>query len=163
MTDHLTDIELRGFASGGLMADDLLRADDHLCVCDRCRARALALNDAGSRVDDLRGQVTTPPGHLTDEEIQLVAERRSSAGASDAMRRHMKDCFTCAGHVEDLRSWAEAGQPARARRAPRFLTVRLGSLALAATILVAIVIPAAIRYARSHGPTASSASNVGPT
>jgi hypothetical protein len=156
VTEHLTDAELHAFAGGLSAADELLRADDHLSACGRCRARAIALNDIAPPLDDLRAQLNTDVSHLTDEDVQLFVQDRLTTPASAVALAHLKDCSTCARHLEDLRSWAEAGEPVRPRRAPRFLSVRRGSLALAATILLAILIPAAIRQARSGRPTASA-------
>jgi hypothetical protein len=156
MTEHLTDAELHTFASGLSPADELLRADDHLSACGRCRARAIALNDIAPPLDDLRTQLNTDVSHLTDEDVQLFVQDRLTTPASAVALAHLKDCSTCARHVEDLRSWAAAVEPVRPKRAPRLLSVRRGSLALAATILLAILIPAAIRQFRSGRPTASA-------
>jgi hypothetical protein len=156
VTEHLTDAELHAFAGGVLVADDVLRADDHLSACERCRGRAIALNDPASHQDDLRAQLNTSFGHLTDEDLQLFVQSQLTANAGAAALAHLKECSTCARHVDDLRSWAEPARRAPSWPARRSLRVGLGSLALAATILLAILIPAAIRQARSARPTASA-------
>jgi hypothetical protein len=156
VTEHLTDAELHAFAGGRSAADELLRADDHLSACGSCRARAIELNDVAPPLDDLRTQMKAAVSHLTDEDVQLFVQGQLTIPASAVARAHLKDCSTCARQVEDLRSWTEAVDPAKARHAPRFLGVRRGSLALAAAILLAILIPAAVWQARSGRPTASA-------
>jgi hypothetical protein len=51
MTGHLTDADVRAFASGDLAPDRLLEADDHLASCPACRERAATLLAAGRHVD----------------------------------------------------------------------------------------------------------------
>jgi hypothetical protein len=154
--EHLTDAELRGFAGGSLMADDLLRADDHLSACDRCRARAIGLSDAARQTDELHSQLNTTR-HLTDEELQLLVQRRLPADGNNTVVAHLQGCATCATQVEELRSWAEAADAGSSRTAQRFPRVRWGWLGVAAAILIAVLIPAAIWQARSgRQPTSPS-------
>src|SRR6266550_5881599 len=106
VTVHLTDAELRDFTAGVLPPDDLLRADDHLCRCDQCRMRAVALSDGTKYIDDFRAHLGAPTIHLSDEELQLFVQGRLLPGAKDAVYHHLKDCSTCESQVKDLRSWA---------------------------------------------------------
>ena len=151
MTAHLTDAQLRDFAGGVLKAEDLLRADDHLSTCGQCRARAESLVDAGRRFDELSASLNADSMHLTDEELQMMARRASpSSVGADAMAIHLRSCATCAAHVEDLRSWVEP--------TPR---IRLAHLAIAATVALAVLIPAGVMQWRAGRPS-PSASNRDP-
>jgi hypothetical protein len=154
--EHLTDAELREFTGGSLMADDLLRADDHLSACDRCRARAIGLSDAARQIDELHSRLNTRR-HLTDEELQLFVQRRLPADGNNTVVAHLQGCATCATQLEELRSWAEAPDAGSSRTAQRFPNVRWGWLGVAAAILLAVLIPVAIWQARSgRQPTSPS-------
>lgn len=145
MTGHLTDAELREFAAGRLAPTDLLRADDHLSRCDQCRTRASAVNDAATRADDFREQLGAPSVHLSDEDLQQFVSMRSAADARTEIEEHLRRCRICAAQVDDLRAWAG---PATSRR-PAWL-------AIAAALVVGVVVPSAIWYARTGRPTGSS-------
>lgn len=138
MSTHLDDAVLRRFAHGTLPADDLLRADDHLSECADCRERAAVLNDGPRVVSALRNDLFGPTGHLSDEEVQLVVAGQLAPSTRETVERHLRECITCARQVEDLRLWS--APPARPVSWP---------LAIAATLVLAALIPAAVRYART--------------
>jgi anti-sigma factor RsiW len=130
VTVHLTDADLRRFATGALSPDDLLHADDHLSRCDQCRMRAVELSDATRYIDDFRAQMNAPTTHLSDEQLQLYVQGRLSPGAKDAVHRHVKECPICASQVEDLRSWAAPAIRAR---------TNIRWLAIAAAVIGALI------------------------
>jgi hypothetical protein len=147
VTAHLTDAELRrGFADAVSSPDDLLRADDHLAGCDRCRMRARALSGTVGPIDDLREQLHPFSIHLSDEELQLLVEGRLLDDAKDAALRHVASCSACMSQMADLRSWAAPAPPARYRL-----------LAVAAALFLAVLIPTAIWQARLGRQTTSPA------
>src|SRR5690349_7507960 len=103
---HLTDQELRDFASGALPPSDLLRADDHLAACTQCQSRACHITDAPEVIRAFRGNLTADHSHLAEDELQLAAIGGLSGKAHEPAARHVKNCTMCAGEVEQLRSWA---------------------------------------------------------
>jgi hypothetical protein len=141
VTAHLTDADLRDFAGGVLNADDLLRADDHLSSCGQCRGRAASLTDIGRHIDQLNAQLNAHSRHLSDEELQLLAQGTLPPELKETLLLHVDDCRTCAAHVEDLRTWA----------APKS-RVRIAYLAVAATIALGVLIPGAIWQWRAGRP-----------
>jgi hypothetical protein len=133
----LTDAELRGFAAGGLAPEDLLRADDHLSGCDECRTRASAVNNAAMRIDDLRAELGPAAPHLSDDDLQRLVSGRLPPQTLAAIEEHLRTCRVCAAQVDDLRAWTTSVPRGRA-----------GWLALAAAVVVAVVVPGSIWYAR---------------
>jgi hypothetical protein len=130
---HLSDPELCGFTANALAPEDLLRADDHLSGCDRCRQRAMTLGGATLHIDDFHRQLYQSAPHLSEEELQLFVQRQLSASATAAAVHHLEACSTCAAHADDLRAWAAA-------------TPRIGwtQFAIAAALVLSVLIPAAI-------------------
>ena len=152
MTAHLTDAELRAFASGSLPPDALLRADDHLSECERCRTAAAGVSDVSGQMADLQAQLNDSTAmHVSEEDLVLLVQDRLPAGARDATLRHLKECSTCAGQADELRGWT-ANSEAR-RNWPRF--------AVAAAVLLAILVPAVIWQLRGRSPAATSSSLAG--
>jgi len=138
VTTHLTDAELQRFAEGTLGAGELLRVDDHLSECERCRTRTGSLNDAPRALRGLRAELSRSTTHLSDEEVQLYVARQLAAPRRDAVASHLRDCVTCSQQVEELRSWATTG-----------LVRSRAWLGLAAAIVVAVLIPATIWQMRA--------------
>jgi hypothetical protein len=143
---HLSDRELCGFTASALAPEDLLRADDHLSGCDQCRQRAMTLGGATVHIDDFHRQMYQSAPHLSEEELQLFVQRRLSASARAAALHHLDACSTCAGHADDLRTWAAT--TARTRWA---------QLAMAAALVLSVLIPAAIWQFRGPRPSAALA------
>ncbi len=141
MTGHFTDAELREFARGSLDPDRLLRADDHLAVCDRCRRRAADLTGATAQVDAVLGRASTSL-HPDDDRLQSFVE--GTLGSEDAgeVRDHLSTCAVCAEQVRDLREWS-------APPAPRTAWPRRW-LAVAAAIVAVVLVPASLRQLRSR-------------
>lgn len=148
MTAHLTDAELRAFASGLLTPEDLLRADDHLSQCDLCRQLAARTHDTSGRISDLSARLNEPATpHLSDDDLLLFVKHQLPEATREAATRHLNVCATCAAQVGDLRDWA-AGPPAR---------VNWSRLAIAAAVLLSVLAPAAVWRFRAQGrPTAVS-------
>jgi hypothetical protein len=152
VTAHLTDAELRAFASGSLTPDGLLRADDHLSECERCRTAAATVNDVSARIGDLRAQLNDPTAmHVSEEELVLLVQDRLPAGGRDAILHHLKECSTCAAHADELRRWT-ASPVAR---------TNWSRLALAAAVLLAVLLPATIWLLRGGGRAATPSSLAG--
>lgn len=137
---HLTDAELRDFASGVLPDSDLLRADDHLAACAQCQNRAGHLTGTSEAIRAFRADLTADTIHLAEEELQLAATGQLSGRAHEQAALHLKTCAICASDVEELRSWANA--------APRS-SVQITRLRFAAAAAIAILVPAGIWYAIS--------------
>ncbi len=147
MTAHLTDAELRAFAAGVLAPDDLLRADDHLAQCDRCRSAATVLNGLSGRITMWHEQLSDPVAtHLSDDDLVLLAQGRLPADARETVLRHLNECVTCAAQADELRKWA-AGPTAR---------WHWSRAAVAAAVVLAVLVPAAMWQARSRRTAAPS-------
>ena len=152
MTAHLTDAELRAFASGSLPPNDLLRADDHLSECERCRTAAGIVNDVSARIGDLSAQLNNPTVmHVSEEELVLLVQDRLPAGARDAILRHLTGCSTCTAHADELRRWTVTPEA----------KTSWSRLAVAAAVLLAVLVPAAIWRLRGGSPATTSSSLAG--
>jgi hypothetical protein len=152
VTAHLTDAELRAFASGILTSEDLLRADDHLSECEQCRTLAARSNDAAGRISDLRAQLNDPATpHLSDDDLLLFVKHQLPDATREAATHHLNVCSTCAAQVGELREWA-AGDPKR---------VNWSRLAIAAAALLAVLAPAAIWRFRAQDRATTPSSLAG--
>jgi hypothetical protein len=148
----LTDAELRALASGSLTPDDLLRADDHLSGCERCRTAAGIVNDVSGRIGELRAQLSDPTVmHVSEEELVLLVQDRLSPGARETILGHLKECSTCTAHADELRRWT-AAPVAR---------TNWSRLAVAAALLLAVLVPSAIWQLRGRSPAATPMSLAG--
>jgi hypothetical protein len=143
---HLSEGEIQAYVRGLATAADLLAADDHLAACEACRGRAASEADAGGAL--VRSAVLPIASHFSDEQVQVLA---GGGSVSDSERRAMDDhlgaCATCRRAVVDLRSWSQ----------PRLAAGRrLGYAAAAAAVVLAIVVPLALRD-RTRAPEHAAA------
>jgi hypothetical protein len=151
VTAHPSDAELRKFAAGVLPPDEILRIDDHLSQCDRCRRAAADVTDASARIREFRTQLGEAATlHVSDEELVLLVEDRLPPAAREAAMRHLDECATCAAHAGDLREWT--------RTPPRF---RWSRLAVAAVVAFTVLVPTAIWQWRTLRPPAVAPSLAG--
>jgi hypothetical protein len=129
VSGHLSEAEVRAYASGRLLPPELLSADEHLATCDACRDRASRIAGLGPAIETLQSDLCTIGSHLSDEEVQLFVADRLPAHALARARAHLSECSLCARQVSELQAWVKR---------PSF---RLTYYAAAAALVFAIVLP----------------------
>ena len=116
MTEHLTSDQVTDWRSGVTGAEDLLRLDDHLAECAKCRA--LVAGDLKSGVQALQAEFSQV--HLTETELDDYAARRPIS--VDSMQ-HLDLCSECRADADDLGQFASGhfalDQPAETPVSPR--------------------------------------------
>jgi hypothetical protein len=127
---HLSEAEIRAYTSGQLQPPELLSADGHLASCDACRARASRIAGLGPAVESLQSELLPIGSHLSDEEVQRLADERVAAHDLQRAKAHLSECALCARQVGDVRVLKEERSP------------RLTYYAAAAAVLLAVIVPA---------------------
>ncbi len=138
MSQHLDDGDLRALRAGTLDPGRLLAADDHLVSCADCRARAARQVDLAVVASALDGARLAPDSHLSEDEVQRLADGTASQDLRARAADHLDACGVCAGEVRELRHWVAGG-----RASPR------AWLAAAAVALLAL---GAVWWSREPGP-----------
>lgn len=121
MTDHLTDEQLRAYASREVKGAALLLIDDHLTSCAACEQRLLAMPN---------GSAAAIPGHLDDQLVEKLASGTLSESEEIAVELHAGVCAVCRERWSFLRGDDEA------RGAIVPFRWRVLAAAVAATIVV---------------------------
>jgi hypothetical protein len=115
VNSHPSDAELRGFVRHTLAAEQVIAIDDHLVVCDACRARASAIGRAGAKLVELAADVLVVEAHLTDEQLQQYVGNEIPAEGRERLARHLAECEMCGLAVNDLQHWSAASPRPRQR------------------------------------------------
>jgi hypothetical protein len=117
MTGHLTSQQVIAYRAGVSEPDELLRADDHLAVCDECRSllAAQAADDTAPAIRLLQADFSSP--HLTESQLDAYAARRPIPAD---LLQHLDLCPECRADADDLRQFVESAPspnvtPVRAR------------------------------------------------
>ncbi len=131
MEQHFNSAELSAYARGKVSAAELLRMDDHIAACGKCRAALPAPLESLVFVDH-----ELAPEHLTEDQLDAWAMGRPIA--AEAVE-HVDGCEECRGHAQDLRKFM-ADNPARpasgVRKSVWFMAV---AAALAAAVGIGVM------------------------
>ncbi len=130
MNGHLSETEIRAYTQGQLSPQALLSADEHLPACDACRARAATIAGLGPALERLESDLHALGSHLSDDEVQLLADERLPAHDLQRAKAHVSECTVCARQLADLQGLKDDRSP------------RLTYYAAAAAVLLAVVVPA---------------------
>jgi hypothetical protein len=95
------------------------------------------LVDVDRPLDAFWAQMGVPAAHLSDEELQSFAAGSLLPIEKDRVLLHLSYCPACAGQAHELKAWAAA---------PR--GVRWSYVAIAATLLVGVLVPATVWHWR---------------
>ncbi|HVW11228.1 MAG TPA: hypothetical protein VHC90_21735 [Bryobacteraceae bacterium] len=126
MDEHLTSQQVSDWRAGVTPAEEILRVDDHLAVCEKCRLRLSAADD--SRIAGIQAEFLSP--HLSEAELDVYAQ--GNALTKDAAT-HLEECAECRDEARDLRQFASAS-----RKVVEFPTAaKVQWHAIAATIAIA--------------------------
>ena len=104
MEQHFNSAELSAYTQGKVSAVELLRMDDHIAACGKCRAALPARLESLAFIDH-----ELAPEHLTEDQLDAWAMGRPIA--AEAVE-HVDGCEECRGHAQDLRKFI-AANPAR--------------------------------------------------
>ena len=127
MTDHLTDEQLRAFASHAINGAALLLADDHLTSCAACEQRLLSMSS---------GAAAAMPGHIDDQLVEKLASGTLSESEETAVELHAAVCAVCRERWSFLRGDDEA----RGAIVPFRWRVLAAAIAAAIVVLFGIVL-----------------------
>jgi len=101
------------FRRNRLSPDELLRVDEHLSSCERCRtalAHAPDVRASALRLENaLTGTSSAELGHLTYSELESFADISISRGELERINSHIAACAECRNDAEELRSLAHGG------------------------------------------------------
>jgi hypothetical protein len=115
MTDpqvHLTGEELARYRARGLSPGELLRADDHLALCEQCYARlgqAVNLDDQATKTFRAFQALYAEPTHLGYEQLEACAEGKLGEIDLEIAESHLESCAQCAAELADLREVVSRG------------------------------------------------------
>lgn len=165
MTDHVTTESMRRFLKNDLAADELLRLDDHLKSCAKCRREAASFdrNAAGGLAHAFTGIGTS--AHLTYDDLAGLADGSLSPATLARAKAHAAECSECGAEVEVFRAFAS--EPAAPNRSGFFERFRNEFAAIlvpvgATVLLIAIGVTIWI-ISRSETNSATGNSQVNST
>ncbi len=125
MSEHLTSQEVTAWRSGVTDPADILRLDDHLAECEKCRVLI-----SGGLSDGIRAlQAEFSPAHLTESQLDDYAAHRPLP--ADVMQ-HLDSCLDCRADADDLRKFAEPRQSSTGWLYPIAAMIALTALGLTA-------------------------------
>ncbi|HEX8616981.1 MAG TPA: hypothetical protein VF911_05265 [Thermoanaerobaculia bacterium] len=137
LTGHLTDGELRAYASLGLKGAALLRVDDHLAACPACERRLKAMPR----------RTATLLRHIDEAIVEKLASGTLTADEESEVELHASLCAACGARWAFLRHEQAADEQAAHEQAadeserkvvpfPRRASRRPMAVAIAAAIVV---------------------------
>lgn len=125
MAEHLSAERLEAYGRGSLPPAEMLRADDHLGGCARCRALAAeAAWPAGVALESLHARLLSEAAvaeteHLAYEQMEALADGRLGEADREIVGGHLGLCRSCTEEFEDLVALRESlGGAAHAAATP---------------------------------------------
>lgn len=145
MSVHLSDEQMKKYSEKKLELSELLRLDEHLSVCEDCRAMLTVDSDAV--VNSFQQEFTGQPQeqHLTYDQLVGYLEKKPETDR-ELVETHMEICSGCKREYEDLRDFSmEVGA------APVIYRRAIYPVLAVAAVLAVIALIATLRY-REPGP-----------
>jgi hypothetical protein len=105
--EHLSQKQIEDYSQNHLRSAELLEASDHLCECERCRARVEAALDVDAAFFAVRDEAFGEEGggHLTSEQTAEYVDKNLSGNELQFVTDHLSGCEQCAFAVDDLRAF----------------------------------------------------------
>lgn len=133
LEEHLSSELMDAYRQQRLRPAELIRVDDHLAGCARCRRR-LEASLPGSAVrlhTELQAVADTLPdaaaAHLTFEQLSRCVDETLDRSEALFVTDHLSSCLQCEGAVNDLRAFASEAAPSNSLTAPRAVKQSLGN------------------------------------
>jgi anti-sigma factor RsiW len=105
MSVHLTAEQLERYGRGSLEAEDLVRLNEHLAVCEQCRSQipfhVLRLNTLSVLMEENYGE-----DHLSYEMIEAYAQSLIDEVDREIVTTHIETCAECADRIKSLQHFA---------------------------------------------------------
>lgn len=112
MVEHITEKQIESYHKNLLMAEELLRFDDHLAVCENCRLRVqedAKLESIFAAVySDLQKGIGSD--HIPYEQIADYVDDKLDAVHHENLESHFEVCVECEAEVQDLRTFKKTLQ-----------------------------------------------------
>jgi anti-sigma factor RsiW len=141
---HLSSEQLAMIREGLLSGLELLAADDHLAVCEECRAglaSAAVQPDLTELIAGLRVAAAAAERHLSYEQLQAYVDGNCSDADRMRLESHLAECARCQGEAEDLKEFAAGFQARRTKSTPYARYLIFGPIAAALLIGVILMRP----------------------
>lgn len=115
MIEHLSNSEIERYRRGDATPAEMLTLDDHLAICEACRARAATMARAETQVASLasgyRAVAAADQYHLDYEELAVYVDGGLEEVGTEIIRSHLAICPECAREERDLRDFKSVGAP----------------------------------------------------
>ena len=169
MPEHLLEEQIARYRGRQTSPEELLRIDDHISGCARCRellAMEVGAASRGGNTSSLPVQpassqspntaawrkptrkVVTLAEHLSFEQLEAFVDRKMSKEKRDAVKAHIEECQECREDLRDLNTFkAELQSSREASWWRRFSRVRF--VRGRAIIAMAVVVVLAVAVGRS--------------
>lgn len=106
MTEHLSQRILAGYHGRELTAPELIAVDEHLAVCETCRANLGRAEQADERshslIAGLHREAQEPLQHLSYEDLEAYVGETLSETEREIVVNHLQVCALCDEEAQDL-------------------------------------------------------------